>query len=200
MLYRHPLWPKIIDAIARLTDFLALGPAIIDHQRRRFLDYRELLPDAEWNRIYDMADFGCPDPVIVGQLVRSWLYERLSMRELSTSPFAIGLLTEAHRRARFVGRFTPGVRLELEYAARRFLAQQGINDEPVSWSPPLALISDIELPGPDPSSVPIDQLRRIVRDTKVPITLVVKHFGVTTPVIRHLLESSPQIIADIAVQ
>ena len=42
-------WPPFCTAITRLADYLRTNGAPIDYERRRQLDYRNLLPDADWN-------------------------------------------------------------------------------------------------------------------------------------------------------
>jgi len=134
----------------------------------------------EWHRNYDQADFATPDSTIVGELTRSWL-----------SPFAVGQLTQAHHRAQLTERFTPHVLRELDKAAGRFLEEQNIIGEPVTWSPPLSILEGLELPGPDPTSIPIEDLHRIVAEKAMPISVIARHFQVPTSAIRHLLETSP---------
>src|SRR6202035_2226731 len=41
------------------------------------------------------------------------------------------------------------------------LAAQGVIGEPVTWQPGLDLIYDLDLPGPDPVSLPITKLHRL---------------------------------------
>src|SRR6202022_4129469 len=93
-LHLHPLWPNIAAAIIRLFDHLAEHPSPIDYQRRRQLDYQDLLPAERWNEIYDQRDFGRRDRDRVGELARSWLFERVSILPPAPSPFPTNIKEE----------------------------------------------------------------------------------------------------------
>jgi TniQ len=188
----HPLWPNITAAMNRLTDYLANHPSPIDYERRRTLDYRALLPAAQWNEIYDPLYFGTViDRDRVAELVRSWLFERLSLQPARRSPFATHILRRGQRRAEVVARFTPKMVKQLDKAAADFLKRNNVIDEPVTWSPPLSLIADIDLPGPDPTSVSTSQLHEAIRDGTTSMAAAARHFQLPIPAVRFLLERSP---------
>ena len=63
--------------------------------------------------------------------------------------------------------------------------------EPVTWSPPLSVVSDLELPGPDPTAVSIVDLHQAVADQAAPMSRVAREFGVSTAMVCYLLECSP---------
>ena len=59
------------------------------------------------------------------------------------------------------------------------------------WSPPLSIVSDLELPGPDPATVSISELHLVLDVKAMTIAAAARHFGVPIAVIRLLLERFP---------
>lgn len=190
-LHRHRLWTNISIALIRLADFLSEHPAPIDYQRRRQLDYRGLLPPKRWTQICDENDLGRRPRAQVGELARSWLFERISMQPVSRSPFAADIPRAARLRFKVVALFTSEVIKQLDDAGARFLEQHNVIGEPLTWSPPQSIIADLALPGPNLAAIPIAELQKAVTDTSGSMGQVASHFGVSTAVIRYLLESSP---------
>lgn len=190
-LHCHPLWPNIAAAIIRLSDYLAENPGPIDYQRRRHLNYRDLLTANQWNEIYDWAYFRSFNSDRVGELVRSWLFERVSLQPAYASPFPVDSHHAARFRAELVAQFTPTLLRELDYAAADFLKRHGVIGEPVTWSPPLSIIADLELPGPDPAAVSVTQLHEAMTDTTTSMAALARHLQLPTPVVLFLLERSP---------
>jgi hypothetical protein len=190
-LRRHPLWPNIAAAILRLADFLNEHPSPIDYQRRRQLDYRNLLPTEQWREICDQPMVGSMPLARVAALVRTWLYERLSMQPAAASPFAQEIPRQTERRAQVVEKFTAEVVHNLDDAAIDFLNGNNIFGEPVTWSPPLSIVGDLELPGPDPTSISIIDLHDALSTTRLSMAALARHFQVPTEVARYLLECSP---------
>lgn len=188
----HPLWPNIVAAMNRLTDYLAENPSPIDYQRRRQLDYRDLVTAAQWDEIYDPVYFGT---VIngdrAGELVRAWLFQRISMQPASMSPFAAEIHRADRRRGEVVARFTPTVVRKLDDAAADFLQRHSAIGEPVTWSPPLSIIADLELPGPEPDLVSTLQLHEVIGDTTTSMAAAARHLQLPTPAVYFLLERSP---------
>jgi hypothetical protein len=107
------------------------------------------------------------------------------------SPCASGLDCAASRRDDLVERFTPAVISALDEEATRFLHDHDILDEPVSWSPPLTIAGDLELPGPDPTTVSISELHRVLDVKAMTMAAAARHFGVPTAVVRFRLEQFP---------
>jgi hypothetical protein len=190
-LYGHPLWPNMCSAMIRLADHLAEHSSPIDYERRRQLDYRDLLPDEEWHPIYDQGYFGLHQRDRVGGIARSWLFERISMQPARLSPSAESSRNQARRRAELVAMLTPQIVRDLDAVAQRFLQQHNVIGEPVTWSPPLSVVSDLELPGPDQTAISIVDLHRAVADQAVPMSRVAREFGVSTAMVCYLLECSP---------
>ena len=179
------------NAMIRLSDHLADHPSPIDYQRRRQLDYENLLPADQWNRIYDRGYFGLHQRDRVGGIARSWLFERISMQPVHLSPFTETLPCRGRCRSEFVAMLTPQAVRDLDAVAEQFLEQHNVIGEPVTWSPPLSIVSDLELPGPDPAAVSIADLHQAVADQTAPLTAVARELGVSTAMVCHLLECSP---------
>ena len=160
--YRNPLWPNIAEAITRLADHLIAHPGPIDYQRRRQLCYGGLLPPDVWAQICDRTDLGPTEANRSRQLVRSWMFERISGQPTDMSGFTKGVHRPHRQRDDLVERFTPEVIRTLDGEATRFLRDHNVFDEPVQWSPPMNIISDLELPGPDLAAVSISELHRVL--------------------------------------
>jgi len=190
-LHRHPLWTHIATALTRLSDHLAEHPSPIDYTRRRRLDYRNLLPDNEWVPIFETTDFDALDRADTGLLIRTWLFGRISMLPPEMAPFtaATGEPDGGHRAV--VELLAPPIADQLDEVASRFLEQHTIVGEPITWSPPLELVADLELPGPDVDQIRIDDLHQALLDGWMSIEDTATTAGVEPLVIRHLLERSP---------
>jgi hypothetical protein len=80
---------------------------------------------------------------------------------------------------------------QLDEVAARFLEQHKIVGEPITWSPSLELVADLELPGPDVDQMHIDDLHQALLDGWMSIEDAATTVGVEPLVIRHLLERSP---------
>ncbi len=187
----HGWWPNVATALTRLADYLLDQPSPIDYARRRRLDYRNILPDNDWREIFAATDFGDLDCAHTGQRVRNWIFERISMLPSDMSPF-----TASHSEP--VGHFLEPIELlappiadRLDATASRFLQQHRIVDEPVAWSPPLSLVADLELPGPDVEVLDIEQLHQGILTGPRSTGGAAKAMGVRPMVVRHLLERSP---------
>ncbi len=186
----NALWPNIATAIIRLADYLADNPSPIDYQRRRHLDYRDLLTAAQWDEIYDPRYLGAFSSSRAGELVRGWLFQRISMQPAKMSPFAAHIYHADWRRAEVVTRFTPTMVRKLDDAAADFLHRHGAIGEPATWSPPLSIIADLELPGPDPDSVSTPQLHDAI-DNTTSMAAAARHLRLPTSAAYFLLERSP---------
>ena len=191
-LSRHPLWFNMATSLVRLADYLEKNPSPIDYQRRRELDYRDLLPNRQWNEIFDREDFGSLKRDRAGALLRSWLFQKISMQPAGMAPFGVDIPRSERRRAEVVARLNPRLAQELESVAAQFLARQGINGEPVAWAPPLSIVADLDLPGPDPSAVSIQELHQALSGPTVSLASAARNLQVPTALLRYLLECSPR--------
>lgn len=191
LLRKHPLWVNIATALTRLSDYLADQPSPIDYARRRRLDYRKLLPDNEWDAIFNAADFGRLDCAHTGQRVRTWLFERISMLPAEMSPFPVAGIEPADTHKEAVELLAPPLGVWLDQSASRFLKRHKVFDEPLVWSPPLSIVSDLELPGPDVGSLSIRDFHEALLDKSMSIYDVAKSIESPALVVRHLLEKTP---------
>lgn len=83
-IHRNPLWPNIATAIIRLHDYLLAHPSPVDYQRRRTLDYTDLLPTDRWTNICERAGLSHAESVAYSEIARTWLFERVSGRPAGT--------------------------------------------------------------------------------------------------------------------
>jgi hypothetical protein len=137
-------WNSISAALIRLSDFLREQGGIVDYERRRRLDYSNLLTEGFWRQ----KVVGNANSLLAGTSAvpaRCYMIGRIS-----GSP-TLALLTHPEFDQRslktlvtsFGAGLTPPVTAELDQLARGFLTQQGIV-EPVHWHPPLDLLDGLE--------------------------------------------------------
>ena len=194
----HPLWQNVLEAITRLADYLAVNASPINYQRRRDLSYENLLPIDRWADIRAHAGL-THDFERSWHLVRSWLFERVSGQPRWASPFdsALRRVVGEPRYARayrdlLIERFTSEVIAMLDNEATCFLRCHGIVDEPVWWSPPLSLVGDLQLPGPDVTTISVAELHAALDENKMTTAAAARLFGVSTACIRLALERAPR--------
>lgn len=85
LLHAQGLWSVVNTALVRLADYLDAHGVPIDYQRRRTLDYTDLLPEARWRQICD--DVGVqPGQGLRLTVARSTLFEQMSGHSQPTSP------------------------------------------------------------------------------------------------------------------
>jgi hypothetical protein len=183
-------WPATRTALGRLSDYLADHDTPIDYQRRRQLDYTALLPDQAWTQI--CRDTGTPGRRPErARLVRLYLYERLSglsADQASAEPVHFALRLKL---ADFSRHLNPELAAALESYCREFLAGSDIRNEPPYWSPPTEILAGLHLPGPDPETVDVAALHRLLRDAKHPLGQIASRLGTTLDVVRYVSESNP---------
>ncbi|WPO72673.1 TniQ family protein [Streptomyces sp. KN37] len=189
----EPGWPAIQKALLRLADHLDARPAPIDYDRRRALDYTELLPDAEWRRICRETHTR-PGGEWRRRIVRSLLFERISSLSADHAPAVFACSDAGFRTAMadFVVRTTPHLAMALDEAAHRFLRDHGVTNEPLTWEPPLDLIDGLPLPGSDVRAVNIGRVHALVRQRDSPPVGTIAHeLDTTIEVIRYILKHHP---------
>jgi AraC-like DNA-binding protein len=189
LLAADPHWPQILTGITRISDYLDTHNAPIDYQRRRELCYEDLLPDDAWSLLCRRT--GTPTGTRKAAVARSVLFERISGLPAGRAPFAVD--SDAFRAsvASFPAHLTPEFAAGLHDAAQIFLNHHGIRDEPVSWHPPLTLLSGLELPGPDLSRVEITEVHQVIRQGQATLQETAEQLGTTIGAIRYLLEEHP---------
>lgn len=194
----NPHWPHIQDALIRLADYLDLHPAPIDYQRRRCLDYSNLLTAEDWESIcHRSGTLDGHGPRL--RIVRCLLFERLSGMPADLAPpsYAITSPTPRANMAGYAVHITPALADELTRAAHDFLRSNGI-DEPLTWQPPLTLLNDLRLPGPDPSAVDLPTLHDLIRKPDATPSQAATTLGTTIDVVRYLLEEHPAPVPPVA--
>ena len=191
LLRKDPLWTNIAEALTRLADYLAVQPCPINYARRRQVTYRKLLPDNEWQPIFDATDFGQLNCARTGQLIRTWLFQRVSTLPAQMAPFTGGSAAPADRHSEPIELLGPPIVSQLDEIVLRFLKQHNIFDEAVAWSPPLSLVADLQLPGPDVDMLKINDLHAEILKGPRAFHDAAKALGVRPHVVRYLLERTP---------
>lgn len=139
-----PAGTGLPTAICLLAEYLDQHPAPIDYARRRKLKGSDLLPEAIWIDIRHRTG-APPDDQYRLTAVRRYLYQRLTGSDLYSPSGSLNLdSTDKTRNLPVI--MTPSLLEALEEHAAHYLASHGI-DEPVTWSPPLALVDHLDLPG-----------------------------------------------------
>lgn len=180
-------WPHIRMALIRLADYLNTHDPLIDYERRRHLDYRNLLPAEQWRRIY-RATHSHPAG---GWIARGYLLERL--RGTPRTDTAVPDTRTGRSRAlnRFPARLTPELQAALLHHGRDFLAAHGIDDEPVQWQPPTHLLRGLKLPGRSFDAIDINHLHDLVRRDEMTLQAAARSIDIPLDVVRLLLEERP---------
>jgi len=162
----------------------------IDYERRRHLDYQRLLPDELWAQIcQDTAT--TPGAGLKADLARCMLFERLSGLPVGRSPFATNTREFRGTVAAFPRQLTPDLMAHLDQAARQFLDDHDLTDEPLTWQPPLEVLGGLDLTGRDPSSVDITELHRLVRGEQLTFSDAANQLGTTIDAVRYVLDLHP---------
>ncbi|MFF4169835.1 TniQ family protein [Streptomyces sp. NPDC001744] len=188
----QPHWPDTVTALVRLSDHLDATEVPIDYQRRRRMDYTQLLPHEHWRDICRRTG-APPGSGLRERVVRCQLFQRISGLPAEAAPDHSSI-NEARFRAeaaRFATIQTPELAHALAEESRTFLAAQRIHDEPVTWQPPVTLLTGLDLPGPDPDRIDVAQLHQLVQQRKSPVQHAAETFGTSIEVIRFVLDEQP---------
>lgn len=192
-LHEAPRGDVVYAAITRLSDFLCSNGSPIEYQRRRDLDYGNLLSDDAWAEICCETGHGQTRMRRQAVAARAYLFERLSALAIDDrrAPLRIDQVrsnVEAIRAFPFWLSTSLAERLEREACA--FLTEQGIR-EPVSWCPPLGIVNDLDLPGIDLESVDASALRRAGLRPSATVSRLAAQFDISSFAVRHLLAMHP---------
>jgi hypothetical protein len=190
LLGNNDRWHGIRAALLRMADYLANNGTPIDYQRRRRTDYAMLLPDTIWAQI--CRDTATPGPGAArAKIARAFLFERISGQPARTASWAPDDSAFRTKTADFPRHLTPELAYALHEHAHQFLADQGIDDEPVTWQPPEGVLDGLDLPGPNPAAVEIPELHRIIAINKIGLGAAAKRLNTSLDTLRHLLEIHP---------
>ncbi|MEV0028969.1 TniQ family protein [Nocardia sp. NPDC050793] len=183
-------WNAVLTALTRLSDYLSAHDIPIDYRRRRSLDYRCLLSEARWLQIcgHTATAPGTGHRLAV---IRSWLFERISGLPAERSPFAEKKSWFDAQLSLLPRQLTPQLVTHLDLAAREFLDRHGAIDEPLTWHPPRQLLNGLALPGPDPDTVDVNELHRLIRVEQLSLTAAAEQLGARVEAARFVLENSP---------
>jgi hypothetical protein len=188
LLAADPYWPQIFTGITRISDYLDAHNAPIDYQRRRELCYEDLLPDDAWS--LQCRATGAPAGTWDAAVARSVLFERISGLPARRAPFAVDRDAFRASVASFPALLTPRLAAGLHEAAHVFLDRHGAGHEPVSWHPPLTLLSGLELPGLALSRMKSAEVPRVIRGQAAPRETTGQP-GPTIAAVRNLPEEHP---------
>ena len=189
---RDPRWPASVAALTRLAGWLDEHGTQIDYQRRRHLDYRSLLPDADW--IQACRSTGTvPGEQSRSLTARRWLFERISGTPADLAPGAYAVTTAGQRSRldKFAVFVTPGLVASLDSYAGTWLAGNRIDSEEVTWRPPASLLSGLDLPGPDPFALQPGEIHELIRPRRMSPRAAARHAGTTIDAIRAVLDEHP---------
>ena len=189
---RDPRWPASLSALTRLAAHLDQHGTPVDYQRRRLLDYDSLLPDTDWIQICRNTG-AIPGRQSRALTARRWLFERISgtPAELAPAAFAAATPDQRARLDKFSVLITPGLAAGLDSYAGPWLADNHIDGEEVTWRPPARLLSDLDLPGPDPFSCQPGEIHELITHHKMSPRAAARQAGTTIDVIRAILDEHP---------
>ncbi|MFD9047229.1 TniQ family protein [Streptomyces zaomyceticus] len=185
-----PHWDEIQIALIRLAEYLDGHSVPIDYARRRQLDYAGLLPRRDWQQLCSRALFH-PGGAARHQAARCMLFEKISGLPFTHLPYVSrheAQLRAAVARLPFL--LTRSVVEELENEGRRFLAQRGIREEPLTWQPPAYLLDGLKLPWPDPALVSPAVLHQHIRSGSSPRKIALA-LGTDLRTLLRVLEKHP---------
>ena len=188
ILSRQPCWPGQREALTVLSAYLDRHPAPIDYSRRRGLNYSDLLTYDRWVRICretrtqlgEAAKYFAARALLLGRLSG----RRCDGRETDTDK------PGGRRINQLALTLTPQLAASLEAEARRFLSQRAIT-EPIDWGPPLTLLSQIDLAGPDPARIDLQALHQLANNPQLSLAAMARQLGTNTHFVEHLLLQHP---------
>ncbi|MHA3024350.1 TniQ family protein [Mycobacterium sp. BMJ-28] len=182
----YPRWTRVAEALTALHSYLGDHPAPIDYQRRRELDYSDLLSTEEWKHLWPYAKALHPRPAPI-HVARIWMFERLSGMPAGRHT---AIRRNRYNVDRFLLRLTPDLKDALDAHAARFLNRHGITDEPVTWSPPLEILGDHPFPTRI-DGVNIAELHTLLGSGQSTVPGAARELDIPLPLIRHVLEEHP---------
>lgn len=192
LLADDPRWEAIAAAVTRLAAYLDDNDVPVDYRRRRQLDYSDLLPPRQWLDLCRRTGVP-PGQGRRDKMARCMLFARISGLPVEAAP-DFGTSGEAYFRAetaRFAAIRTPELAAALDETARDFLARRRVRGEPVTWHPPVSLLSDLDLPEPDPSLIDLTRLHELVRERAHPVQHAAEVLGTTVDAVRVVLDEHP---------
>lgn len=194
LLAADPRWEAIATAMTRLAAYLDDNDVPIDYQRRRELDYSDLLTSRQWLDVCRRTGTA-PGRERRHKIARCLLFTRISGLPVEAAPDFDVTVSESYFRtetARFAAIRTPELAEALDETARDFLARHRARGEPVTWRPPAGLLAGLDLPGPDPSLINATRLHELVRaHPGSPVQHAAEILGTTVAAVRLVLDEHP---------
>lgn len=185
-----PHWEVIQQSVIRIADYVRDHRTPIDYQRRRTLDYADLLPDAQWNRICRTTDSSAGRPAAL-IAARTTLFARITGSAVDQAPWFLRTARLRGQLATFAQHLTPLLRQQLDAVAADFLTHQRIT-EPVTWAPPMSLLDGLDLPGTDPATVDVDHVHRLLTRPGATISRIAREIEASPDLVCYLLDISPR--------
>jgi hypothetical protein len=182
----HPNWDGIITALLNLHEHLQANPPPIDYQRRRSLNYDNLLPQAQWVKLVTEQGIGTTPTTAIA--ARLWLIEQLSGAPVPNTQQALhcrGACTDRMRRT-----LTPQLVTRLNTVAVDFLRAHGVLDEPPTWEPPLTLLEGLTLPGSPPDAIDPNVVHELLV-SGLTVPAIARQLDTSVWKVRHQLEHHP---------
>ncbi len=195
-LQTHPNWPAAETALSDLAERLDRLSPLIDYQRRRQLDYSDLLPVPQWQALARRA-LHLPGNTHRPLTARRWLFERISGLPAAQAPAAYALTEHFHRNqiSEFATVLSPRLLVELDAHASEFLNQQGIHDEPVTWCPPTTGLSGPDLPGTDLRRCRAEEIHHLLRNERLRPRDIAARLDISIDAVRCILTEQPAPLA-----
>lgn len=191
LLQGTPQWHDVACALERLAGYLDEHAIPIDYQRRRQLDFTTLLPDAEWQGLWDQAGMS-RDPALYAQAARRMLFQKISGSPAASGPFQPGPGKRGRpAESRLPMVLTPRLASGLRESAAAFLARQHVTGEPVTWEPPAELLDGLSLPGADPGATDLGHLHQLVRRDHLGPVAAARRLDTSRAVVDLLLDHDP---------
>lgn len=188
-LQASPQWDDIRTAIVRLADYLFhTTDCPIDYRRRRTLDYSSLLTPPAWQRICRDVDIRTGHGK-KARMARCHLYSLVSGVPARCAPGYVDTKEFAAHLAAFPTLLTPRLVAALHDEARKFLEHHQV-DEPVTWHPPLDLMSGLRPPGVDLETIDTTQLHRLSRQS-LPLSVIAQRLDTSLDAVRYALTLYP---------
>lgn len=188
-LYAQPQWHLTHEALVRLSRYLKVTPPPIDYQRRRDINYRSLLTVGQWNQLLSSHDLPLPSGSAGAALARNWLTEQLGGPPARD---ADGRLTRRDGpRDVLRTHLTPDLLAALDAIATDFLHTRGITDEPLRWTPPIALLDGVHLPGIIPAAAELEQADDLIAQ-RYTVVRACHTLKMTPEAVRYHLEQHPR--------
>ncbi|MBU8826956.1 TniQ family protein [Mycolicibacterium goodii] len=186
----RPDWPETALMLGEMADLLTEYPAPIDYERRRHLSTDTLLPEALWHKICRDVGF-TPGSGLRIRFIRCWLYERITGSPARLCGDAVNTATFRAVVADIPRVLYPEMVTALDNAARQFLDDHGLRDEPLRWSPPAHALPSWTRLRPVDTALDIAALHTLVRPRDCRLGAVAERLRAPIELVREVLNDQP---------